>query len=151
MEHLTALIPGDLSLWSFLWELVILRAEGRQRLLVLGPSLALLQKPEMFACWLTKQLPRMASREAEPLLCLQGGTGECRGKLATSLPKAITESTFRNWICAQNILNTSEACFVELILALEMFLFYSYLRFWGFLFVFVFWFGFKLSLLICTI
>lgn len=37
------------------------------------------------------------------------------------------ELTFNNWICAQNILNTSEACFVELILALEMF--YSYLQF----------------------
>lgn len=31
------------------------------------------------------------------------------------------EAISSNWICAQNILNTSEACFIELILALEMF------------------------------
>lgn len=53
--------------------------------------------------------------------CLQGNDLENRWKLVPSLLKAIMEVTSSNWIWAQNILNTSEACFIELILALKMF------------------------------
>lgn len=53
--------------------------------------------------------------------CQQGNDLESRQKLAPSLLKAIMEVTSSNWIWAQNILNTSEACFIELILDLKMF------------------------------
>lgn len=124
--------PGDLSL-GILWELAILRTDpGRQK----GcPRLCTSSVRNVYPVYQTRPqksrwwfVDSQARQETCPWVvqtnkhpCLQGNDLESRWKLAPSLLKAIMEVTSSNWIWAQNILNTSEACFIELILALKMF------------------------------